>query len=281
MSNKPVVWITGASGLIGNELVRSVPQFLNARAISRLDVDLLDFQAVRRLFREEKPSHLIHCAAQSNNVLCEKDPASAHRANVEMTAALVEFASDIPFLFFSTDLIFDGESGNYIETDSPNPLSTYGRTKAKAEELVRKLRQHTIVRISLTGGHSPKGNRGFNEEMKNAWRAGKALNLFTDEFRCPSTADIVARAVWELLIKEAHGTFHLCGAERLSRYEIGELLAAKHPELSPKIIASSRKDYQGAPRPRDTTMNCAKLQNTLSFKIPRFSDWLDRDSTGF
>jgi dTDP-4-dehydrorhamnose reductase len=157
----------------------------------------------------------------------------------------------------------------------------YGRTKAEAEELVRKHPRSTIVRISLTGGHSRKGNRGFNEEMKNAWRAGKTLQLFTDEYRCPSSADVVARAVWEMVGKGATGTFHLCGAEKLSRFEIGELLAAKHPELTPRIVASSRRDYHGAPRPRDTSMNCAKLQSLLSFPIPRFSEWLEQDQSGF
>lgn len=150
-----------------------------------------------------------------------------------------------------------------------------------AEEAVRQHSNHAIVRISLTGGHSPRGNRGFNEEMKNAWRDGKTLNLFADEFRCPSTADVVARAVWELALNSATGTYHLCGSERLSRFQIGELLAAKHPELSPKINATSRKDFHGMARPPDTSMDCTKIQRILSFKIPRFSDWLADDNTGF
>jgi dTDP-4-dehydrorhamnose reductase len=254
---------------------------LTARGLSRAEVDLLEAGAVRELYGRERPEVIIHCAAQSSNVICEQDPEAARRANVEMTRDLLKLAADIPFIFFSTDLIFDGEKGDYAEEDAANPLSVYGRTKAEAEELVRKHPRSTIVRISLTGGHSRKGNRGFNEEMKNAWRAGKTLQLFTDEYRCPSSADVVARAVWEMVGKGATGTFHLCGAEKLSRFEIGELLAAKHPELTPRIVASSRRDYHGAPRPRDTSMNCAKLQSLLSFPIPRFSEWLEQDQSGF
>ena len=198
-----------------------------------------------------------------------------------MTRQLVELAYDIPFIFFSTDLVFDGSRGNYLEEDQVNPLSVYGRTKAAAEDVVRTHPHHIIVRISLTGGHSPRGNRGFNEEMKNAWRAGKTLNLFVDEYRCPSTADVISRAVWELVANDARGTFHLCGAEKLSRYAIGELLAAKHPDLNPKITASNRIAYKGPPRPPDTSMNCAKVQALLSFPIPHFTDWLRRDASGF
>jgi dTDP-4-dehydrorhamnose reductase len=264
--------------------VRIAPQLapnFQARGLSRSDVDLLDFHTVRRFFEREQPRLIIHCAAQSNNVTCEQDPALAQQANVDVTRHLADLAVNIPFIFFSTDLIFDGTQGNYLEDDTPNPLSTYGRTKLSAEQIVRRHPQHTIVRISLTGGHSPKGNRGFNEEIKNAWRAGRTLSLFIDEFRCPSTADVVAKAVWELAAAKVHGTFHICGSERLSRFRIGELLAAKHPELDPKFLATSLKDCNAVRRPPDTSMNCGKIQKLLSFEIPRFSDWLARDSTGF
>ena len=244
-------------------------------------MDLLNFDAVTSLFSKEWPALLIHCAALSQYALCEAEPAFAHKTNVEMTRHLLELARDIPFIFFSTDLVFDGSKGNYVEEDSPRPLSVYGHTKAAAEDLVRNHPQYTIVRISLTGGHSPSGNRGFNEEMKNAWRAGRTLNLFTDEFRCPASADIIARALWELISQSARGTFHLCGSERLSRFQIGQLLASKHPHLDPKINPTSRASYEGPPRPPDTSMNCARAQSLLSFQLPRFSDWLARDTTGF
>jgi len=84
-----------------------------------------------------------------------------------------------------------------------------------------------------------------------------------------------------LVAKRATGTFHLCGAEKLSRYEIGRLLAEKHPELQPKIVAGSRKDYTGPPRPADTSLNCSKVQQILSFPLPRFSDSLKQDQSGF
>ena len=284
MSEAPLAWITGGHGLIGNQLVQLAPNSgptFPPRPIGRDDVDLLDFASVASLFKKERPTLIIHCAALSQYALCEAEPDLAFKANVEMTQNLLNLAREIPFVFFSTDLVFDGNKGNYVEEDQPRPLSVYGNTKAAAEDLVRNHPSHAIVRISLTGGHSPRGNRGFNEEMKNAWHAGKTLNLFTDEFRCPASADTVARATWELVNNDARGTFHLCGAERLSRYEIGQLLAAKHPDLTPKIHATSRKTYAGPPRPPDTSMICTKAQRLLSFKLPRFSDWLAQDTTGF
>ncbi len=284
MAAQPLAWITGAGGLIGHELVQLAGSYcpgLRARGISRQEFDLLDFRAAEALFRAERPSVLIHCAAISRSVDSQGAPDLAHRVNVEATAHLTQLAAEIPFLFFSTDLVFDGAKGNYVESDPVNPLSKYAETKAAAEEIVRQHPLHCIVRISLTGGNSPKGDRGFNEEMKNAWRQGKALNLFVDEFRCPAAAPVIARAVWDLVKSRATGTFHVCGAERLSRYDIGNLLAGRHPELNPKIVAGSRAEYQGPPRPPDTSMNCAKAQKILTFPLPRFTEWLAGDRSGF
>ena len=272
-----MVWITGAGGLVGHELVSGAHKYatgFRARGLRREDVDLLDFPALRTLFAREKPAGIIHCAAVSRSPICEKDPAFAHRTNVEATQQLAELGADIPFLFFSSDLIFDGEKGNYLEEDQPNPLSVYGETKAAAEEIVRKHPHHTILRISLTGGRSPKESGAFNEEMEKAWAEGRALHLFVDEYRCPLPVQAVARAVWELFGKNARGTYHLNGAEKLSRYEIGRILAERHPELNPQIIAGSRKEYKGAPRPADTSLNCSKIQKILSFEIPKLSEWL-------
>lgn len=284
MKYPPLAWITGAHGLIGNELIRSAAEFaprLKARGVSRETVDLLDFRGVERLFRQERPALVIHCAAVSRNPICDADPGLAEKTNVEVTRQLLELADDIPFFFFSTDLVFDGMKGNYTEEDAPNPLSKYAETKVLAEGQVRQHPQHAIVRISLTGGISRTGDRAFNEEMKKTWQAGRALSLFTDEYRCPSTADGIARAVWELVSQSARGTFHLCYPERLSRYEIGLALAAKHPDLNPKIIATSRRSYSGPPRPPDTSLNCKKATRFLTFPLPRFSDWLRADQTGF
>jgi dTDP-4-dehydrorhamnose reductase len=104
------------------------------------------------------------------------------------------------------------------------------------------------------------------------------LVLFEDEFRCPIPAEITARAIWEIIGQA--GLFHLCGAERLSRYEIGELIAANRPELKPKIVRGSLRDYKGSPRSPDTSMSCAKIQQLLSFPLPRFSDWVRAQPIG-
>lgn len=321
-NHKPLAWVTGAGGLIGNAIVASAPDYASqweVRGITRPDVDLSDFGVVEALFRKERPELVIHCAAISRNPVCEADPALARRVNVDVTARLAALCQNARFIFFSTDLVFDGMKGDYVETDPVagnaiaaekqtafslqtekvalemndlrgisagevkkmrTPLSVYSATKIAAERIVSKNPRHTIVRTSLTSGVSPTGDRSFEEEMCRAWGAGRTLNLFTDEFRCPMDASVTAHAIWELAKADAPGIFHLAGAEKLSRYEIGLLVAKKHPEVTARITPSSRADYKGPPRPADTSLNCAKIHRLLSFPLPSFSDWVEKALRG-
>ena len=98
------VWITGARGLIGNYLVESAAKFapnFKVIGLSRAEIDLTDFDAVRDLFRQQSPQLIIHCAALSKSPACQADSPLAHKLNVDVTAFLAKLAANIPFLFFT------------------------------------------------------------------------------------------------------------------------------------------------------------------------------------
>jgi len=279
------VWITGANGLIGNYLVQTAPRFAprsTVRAVTRADFDLLDFTAVRQAFQREQPHAIIHCAAITVVADAQKSPALARRVNVETTQLLSELAAEIPFVFFSTDLVFDGGKGNYSETDAVNPLHVYGETKLAAEQCVLANPRHLIVRTSINGGVSLSGARSFNEQLRRSMQqAGTAMTLFTDEFRCPIPATETARAVWELLGKECAGLYHLAGAEKLSRLQIAQALLPRWPEIQMEIKSGSARDFPGPPRALDTSFNISKVQNELSAPLPGLNEWLARTSADF
>jgi dTDP-4-dehydrorhamnose reductase len=274
---KPLAWITGANGFIGNHLVQAAPQCApqwRVRALTRDQLDLLDFAAVRREFAKDQPQIIIHCAAISTIAESQTNPALARRVNVEVTKLLAELAAEIPFVFFSTDLVFDGRQGNYIETDSVNPLTFYAETKVVAEQAVLKNLRHLVVRTSISGGISLAGNRGFNEQLRCALQKGQGMKLFTDEFRSPVPAIETARAVWELAGKNCAGIFHVGGAEKLSRWQIGQLLVQRWPEVKAKIEAGSAKDFPGPPRALDVSLDISKVQKNLSAPLPGLAEWL-------
>jgi len=272
-----LVWITGAGGLIGNQLAQTgalrVPEW-KVRPLAHADLELTDSDAVRRAFLTDRPSLVIHCAAISRTDVCEREPELARKVNVAATQCLAEVCDRVPLIFLSSDLVFDGEKGRYVESDPTCPLSVYAETKLEAERIVLSNPSHTVVRISLNGGQSPRGTGAFNEAMRVAWQEGRTIKLFTDEFRSPLPAVVTAQAIWELAAQGASGLFHLAGSERLSRFEIGQCVAARWPQLSPKIEPGSLKDYRGARRPPDVSMDCRRVQSVLSFQLPGLRTWL-------
>jgi dTDP-4-dehydrorhamnose reductase len=275
--DESLVWVTGAGGLIGRYVVAVASEGApGARTLglTRAQLDLADFGAVRSEFRRQQPRLIIHCAALSQSPECQANPRLAYKLNVEATALLAELAADVPFVFFSSDLVFDGKTGNYEEAAPVNPLSVYAETKAVAERVVLANPKHTVIRTSLNGGTSPNGRRAFNEQMRRAWEAGQAVHLFRDEFRSPIHAQVTARAVWQLAARGEPGIYHVAGSERLSRLRIGQLVAARWPQLHPRIVPGSLKEYRGAPRAPDTSLNCAKAQQRLSFPLPGLTTWL-------
>lgn len=274
-------WITGAAGLIGNYFVRTAAKFAgdwHVRGLTREQFDLFDFKMVEREFQKDKPQLLIHCAAITSVADAQKNSTLAQKINVETTRFLSELAAEIQFVFFSTDLIFDGKKGNYTETDSSNPLHLYGETKVAAEQIVLRNPRHLVVRTSINGGISRSGDKGFNERLKLALQNSTGMKLFTDEFRSPIFAGETARAVWELANKNCAGIFHVAGAEKLSRWQTGELLVQRWPELKSKIEPGSLKDFPGATRAPDTSLNISKAQKILSKPLRGLSEWLAANS---
>ncbi len=276
-STRSLAWVTGANGLIGNYLVQTAPRFVphwRIRALTREQLDLLDFATVQREFKQDQPQLVIHCAAITVVSDAQNNTALARRVNVEVPRLLAEMASAIQFVFFSTDIVFDGSKGNYVEADPPNPLHVYGETKAAAEDIVLKNPRHLVVRTSINGGVSRAGNRGFNEQLRRSLQAGQGMTLFTDEFRSPIPAVETARAVWELVGKKCAGIYHVAGAEKMSRHQIGQLLVKRWPAATSDIKSGSARDFSGPPRALDTSLDISKIQKVLTVPLPGLGGWL-------
>jgi dTDP-4-dehydrorhamnose reductase len=283
-SMKPV-WVTGAGGLMGAELVRQASsQAPGWRVIplTRQDLDLTDEASVLRRFREDQPQVIVHCAGLTRGAQCEADPALARALNIEVTRRLACLAADAVFVFFSTDLLFNGRRGWYTEQDEPRPRGVYAETKREGELVTLEHPRHIVLRTTLNYGRSPSGDRSFNEDMLRAAAAGRRIQLFTDEYRCPIPWTETARATWDLVngllepstLPAPAGIFHVAGSERLSRWEIGKLVAELHPELQGALEPTSIRDYQGPPRPADSSLRCERIRPWLTSRLPGFKEWV-------
>ncbi|MBG87257.1 MAG: NAD(P)-dependent oxidoreductase [Verrucomicrobiales bacterium] len=271
-------WVTGAAGMIGSEIASSASKWApdwEVRGLTRRDFSLLDFDAVTAAFKGDSPDVIVHCAAISRPVDCERDPHLARKTNVVATRHLAHLASDRFLIYLSTDLVYDGRKGDYIEEDPANPLHLYGETKLAGEDAVRQHQNHAVLRTALNFGASPRGNASFNEQMHSALAQGKNFQLFTDEYRCPISTTETARAIWELAKLQVGGLFLLGGSEKVSRWDIGKALYDRWSPLPGKIEPASIASYDGPPRPPDLSMKLNKIQALLSFDLPGFHEWIN------
>jgi dTDP-4-dehydrorhamnose reductase len=234
-------------------------------------VDLRDGPALRACVAGFRPTHVIHLGAMTAVGDCHAHPADAECINTAATRVLAEAARDAGarFVFSSTDMVFDGEHAPYRESDSPSPLSHYGRTKAAAEELLAEFDGVLVVRLPLMYG-LPCGPRAttFVAQIA-ALRAGQALRLFTDEYRTPVWLADAARAVIGLARTEIAGLIHVAGPQRLSRYELIAECARVLGVSRPNLVPVSRLALAAAePRPADLSLDGERLTEWFPDLVP-------------
>ncbi|HLJ97340.1 MAG TPA: SDR family oxidoreductase [Gemmataceae bacterium] len=265
--------LTGASGQLGGYLLREIVSrelpvvaWSGSRTgrlfgVELQPVDLADPAQTVAAFRQAAPTAVIHAAAIAAITECRRDPARAQRVNTHATAVLADLAEQAGarFLLVSTDLVFDGEKGWYREADAPCPLSMYGRTKAAAETPVVGIQRSLVVRLSLLFGPGIVGRPYFFDEQVAAIREGRPITLFRDEWRTPVSLATGARALVALVQSDVGGILHLGGPERLSRWEMGQRLAAFLGVEPSGIEAGLRSSVPAAePRPRDTSLDSSR-----------------------
>jgi len=205
-------------------------------------LDITSPAALKALFEREQPGIVLFCAYDpGNRVATAEAPAWA--------AALARKAR-ARFVFFSTDLVFDGKTGGYREIDRPAPMMPYGSHKAEAELNVRAEHPGAIViRASLFTGESGVVMRP-SYECDNLIR-GQPVTLYRDEWRSPVHVDDVVRAAWDLVGRGFRGVFHVAGPDRLSRFELGQVLCAMF-QFDPGLL---REGPRPQDRPMDTSLD--------------------------
>jgi dTDP-4-dehydrorhamnose reductase len=233
--------VTGAGGALGSVLMRELTRLARPAEgiVSPLgpvpfsgqvwSADLLDPRTYRERLLALAPKVIVHLGAVASPSEAYEDPERARKVNVESTSVLISLAEKCGarFLYASTDLVFDGEVAPYCEDDAPEPSTIYGRTKLEAEAHVFTYKRGLAIRFPLMYGFPDAARKPtFFEAMIENLRAGKPVRLFTDEFRTPLWLDDAARACIALADSQLRGAVHVGGPERLSRFEMGERVAA-------------------------------------------------------
>jgi len=158
MSDRIKVWLIGNQGMLGREIGEQLAAAVIPVIASDREVDIADPSAIEMFASEHRPEWIVNCAAYTAVDLAETETDIASVINSDGPANLAEFAAKTgaKLIHPSTDYVFDGvKRSPYIETDTPNPQSAYGRTKLDGERrIIDTLPRHFIIRIAwLYGPH--------------------------------------------------------------------------------------------------------------------------------
>jgi dTDP-4-dehydrorhamnose reductase len=273
--------ITGASGLFGSKLaemgihrnfeVHSGYSQEKPAFGAPIHLDILNENRVKEVFKELNPAVVVHAASLTNVDKCETNKALAWKTNVEGTEhiAIASKASHAFLVHISTDYIFNGDTGQYTETDNPDPINYYGFTKLKAEELVKDLiNDYCIARTSVIYGATPAGGKvNFSLWLLSQLRGRKQVRIVTDQWNSPTLNTNLAAMTLEIIERKLTGIFNLSGATRISRYDFANTLAQTFNLNEDLIIPSTTAELSWiAKRPRDSSLNTSKTQQTLRNK---------------
>ncbi|MBU0636244.1 SDR family oxidoreductase [Candidatus Micrarchaeota archaeon] len=224
---KKRVAVIGASGFFGKPLFVELQKsfdvtgtFQNNHQQGLEPLDITDSSGINNFFSRFKPDIVVHLAAIVNVDECEKNPSKAFSVHVTGTKNIVNACqkNNARLLYFSTDFVFDGQKGNYSESDSPNPINEYGKTKLAGEKIVQKLSNSLIVRTSTPYSKDLESKKFIPFVIQNLSK-GLPVNAFTDQIRSPSLVENVAESVRMLLEKEVTGIVHVVGASQVSMFD--------------------------------------------------------------
>jgi dTDP-4-dehydrorhamnose reductase len=219
----PKVLVSGSGGQLGLELAALLPRRGHEVVeLSRGELDVADFGAVRLALEEYSPDVVVNAAAYTNVDGCEKETDLAYRVNAlgpRNLAQLCEYRG-CDLLHVGTNYVFDGESERpYEPFDTPNPISVYGRTKLAGEEYVRQLTNRWyVVRSAGVYGRGPN----FVRTMLRLGVERDVLKVKDDEFISPTYAVDLAEGIAGLIEDGHYGLYHLTNAGSCSWYEFAK-----------------------------------------------------------
>lgn len=273
------ILVTGASGLLGRSIVghmRSlhsmIPTHCQHKAFQdSVFMDVRDRKKVLETLKTIRPDIVIHTAAETGVDKCETNRDHAWSVNVDGTRNVAEAAEIVEskLICVSTDYVFPGEKGKYVETDPPRPINHYGQTKLKAEESASACKNLTIIRAGvLFGWHPTKFN--FVTWVINSLKSDKQIQVVNDHYNSPTFVDSLSLALVRLIEADARGLYHTSGSERIDRYTFALKIAETFNLNKDSIQPVSMKDFKGwiAKRPRDSSLCNDKARNELGILLP-------------
>ncbi|NLF88991.1 dTDP-4-dehydrorhamnose reductase [Candidatus Bathyarchaeota archaeon] len=275
--------ITGASGLYGSKLAKlAIERGIEVYSSDIQDTSIsgnfvkLDISGraqVGEVFDGIKPDVVVHAATLTDVDKCELNKELAWKINVDGTINIAKAAKRLGafLVYISTDYVFSGEKGYYVESDSPDPVNYYGLTKLEAETVVMSMMPESdffIGRPSVMYGSTPAaGKVNFALWVIESLRKGERIKIVTDQWNTPTLNTNLADMTLEVVERRLSGVYHTCGATRVSRFEFAEKIAdcfGLDKSLIDKVSASQFS--WPALRPVDSSLDTSLAQRAFKCK---------------
>ena len=288
------ILLLGKNGQIGWELQRSLAPLGEVIALDRHSQDfcgdLNNLQGLAATVQQLHPDVIVNAAAHTSVDRAESEPELAHTINALAPGMLAQEASKLGawLIHYSTDYVFDG-SGNrpWIETDTPAPLSVYGRTKLEGERLVAAhCQRHLILRTSWV--YAARGGN-FAKTMLRLAQERERLTVIDDQFGAPTgaelLADVTAHAIRQLMHRpQDAGLYHVAAQGEITWNGYAKHVIAQAQRAQPaiKIIAHEIAKVPtsnfptSAKRPHNSRLDCSCLENVFGLKLPEWQQGVDR-----
>jgi dTDP-4-dehydrorhamnose reductase len=271
--------VTGATGFLGANFTATTNHLtaltrsgnIPAGYDSHVNANLENEQELRRAVRSVKPDYIFHAAAISSHEEAESDPRRAFQINEDATRILAQEAHEVgaKLIYISTDAVFDGATGNYRETDQPNPFSVYGESKMAGEVAAMSATNALVIRTNFFGW-SPNRTRSILEFFVNNLEANISIPGFTDFTVTSLYVRQCAEVIRQLAIRTTEqgesSTWHVASTDALTKYEFG-VEVARTFGLNPELIVAQESPGEGTlqvSRSRNISLNTTKTQRFLN-----------------
>lgn len=252
------VLVTGANGQVGSEvaaLVSALPHH-DLISMSRPEFDITNRDSVLGLVTSSSPDLIVHCAAMTAVDLCESEVERAYLTNATATRFISDGARRVGahVVYVSTDYVFDGEQSDpYVEWDSPNPQSVYGRSKLAGESEIDPA--WTIARTSWVCGFH--GNNMVKTLLRLAG-SGDQVSFVDDQIGHPTFAADLAAMLLKAGVERVPGIFHMTNQGAVSWFDFARAvyeINGSDPDLVSPIKTSELVPERPAKRPSNSVLD--------------------------
>ncbi len=274
--DKGPIAILGGKGMLGTDIAEQCRNnSLDFEIYDLPEFDITNTEQLEEMVRLSET--IINCAAYTNVDGAESESELAYKINAKAVGNLGLLAKKLqkPVLHISTDFVFDGQKKTpYLETDEPNPISAYGRSKLEGEKLLAESNcDYCLIRIEWTYG---KAGNNFVKKLISRAKDNKDLKVVDDQIGSPTATTEVAKAICQLLPQHPQGLFHFAAADYVSRFDMAKFVF-ENLDISVNLALCKTSDFASpAKRPLNSRFDCSKIQTLLAEPIEPWQEPLKR-----